>query len=54
MPGERAFGTHWLGGSVDSRVSLDVVTKIPSLCWESTPGFPPLCQSLYCQICCAS
>jgi hypothetical protein len=27
MPGERAPGTHWIGGSVDPRAGLDDVEK---------------------------
>jgi hypothetical protein len=36
---ERAPGTHWIGGLVGPRASLDVVMKrkILSPCWESNP-----------------
>jgi len=35
-PRERAHGTHWIGGWMGSRTSLDVVVKrkIPSPCWD--------------------
>jgi hypothetical protein len=41
-PKERACGTHWIGGSVDSRAVLDAVVKrkIPSPRRESNPRTP--------------
>jgi hypothetical protein len=40
-PGERAPGTHWIGGWVGPTVDLDAVTrKIPNSCRESNPGRP--------------
>jgi len=48
-PRERAPGTHWIGGWVGPSASLDAMEKrkIPSPCWESNPGLPACCQSLY-------
>jgi hypothetical protein len=50
-PGERAPGTHWIGGWVDSRAGLDDLEKKKFL---TLPGFelrplgrPALSQSLY-------
>jgi hypothetical protein len=41
-PGERASGTHWIGGWMGPGVVLDAVVKrkIPSLRWESNPRTP--------------
>jgi hypothetical protein len=40
-PGERASGTHWIGGWVGPRVRLDAVEKRKILhCRESNPGRP--------------
>jgi hypothetical protein len=41
--GERALGTHCIGGWVGSRVGLDAVAKIPSHCRESNTGHPACC-----------
>jgi hypothetical protein len=42
IPGERAFGTHWIGGSVGPRSGLEVVAwrRNPCACRESNPGRP--------------
>jgi hypothetical protein len=49
-PGERAPGTHWIGGWVDPRAGLDDVEKILDPTGTRTP-IPLLCparsQSLY-------
>jgi hypothetical protein len=51
IPGERAPGTHWIGGWVDERAALDEVKKrkfltLPGL--ELQPiGRPSRGQSLY-------
>jgi len=41
-PGEKAPGTHFIGGWVSLRVALDAVAKRKSPClfWESNPGRP--------------
>jgi len=41
-PQERAPGTHWMGGWVGLRGSLDAVAKRknPCSCQESNPGHP--------------
>jgi hypothetical protein len=41
-PWERAPGTHWIGGGVDTKTGLDVVEKrkIPSPSRESNPRNP--------------
>jgi hypothetical protein len=41
-PGEKAPGTHWIGGWVSPRAVLDAVVKrkIPSPRWESKPRTP--------------
>jgi hypothetical protein len=48
-PGERAPGTHWIGGWVDSRVGLDDAEKIldPTGTRPPTLGRPARSQSLY-------
>jgi hypothetical protein len=51
LPRERAPGTHWIGGWVGPRASLDTVVKrkIPSPCWESNSGTPivqPVAQQI--------
>jgi hypothetical protein len=40
--GDRTPGTHWIGGWVGPRASLDAVAKrkIPSLHWKSNPNRP--------------
>jgi hypothetical protein len=42
LPPERASGTHWIGGWVDSRAGLDAVVKrkIPNSRRESKPRTP--------------
>jgi hypothetical protein len=46
--GERAHGTHWIGGSVGPRISLDAVEKRQILHFrESNPGRPARSTSLY-------
>jgi hypothetical protein len=40
-PGERAPGTHWIGGWVDPRVDLDLYGR------ERNPGPPAYNLSLY-------
>jgi hypothetical protein len=42
IPGERALGTHWIGGWVGPRASMDAVAKrkIPSPFQESNPSCP--------------
>jgi hypothetical protein len=41
-PREKTPGTHWIGGWVDPRAGLDMVSKrkIPSTCQESNPNHP--------------
>jgi hypothetical protein len=40
-PGERAPGSHWIGGWIGPRAGLDAVEKRKSLhCRESNPGRP--------------
>jgi hypothetical protein len=48
-PGERTPGTHWTGGWVGPRASLDAETgrKIFCLCRGSNPGRPLRSQSLH-------
>jgi hypothetical protein len=50
-PGERAYGTQWIGGWVDPRVNLDDVEKrkcLPLLGLELRPLCRPACkQPLY-------
>jgi hypothetical protein len=47
-PGERAPGTHWIGGWVGPRVGLDAVEKRKILhSWESNPGRAACSPSLY-------
>jgi hypothetical protein len=51
IPGERAPGTHWIGGPVDARASSDDVEKkkvftLPGLELRSL-GHPAPSQSLY-------
>jgi hypothetical protein len=38
----RAPDTHWIGGWVDLRIGLDMVSKrkIPSFCQDSNPDHP--------------
>jgi hypothetical protein len=51
MPGERAPGTHWIGGSVDPRAGLDDMEKrkfLTLLGLELRPlGRPTRSQSYY-------
>jgi hypothetical protein len=48
-PGEKAHGTHWIGGWVDPRAGLDTVEKrkISCPCRKSKPGRPARSPSLY-------
>jgi hypothetical protein len=47
-PGERAPGSDWIGGWVDSRADLEAVEKrfFPP-CRESNPGRPACSPSIY-------
>jgi hypothetical protein len=49
IPGERASGTHWIGGWVDPTTGLDAVEKrrISFPCQESKPGRRARSSSLY-------
>jgi hypothetical protein len=43
--GEKALGTHWMGGWMGLRAGLDAVAerKIPCPCRQSNPGRPARC-----------
>jgi hypothetical protein len=47
IPGERAYGIHWIGGWMGLSVGLDVVEKKKILhCRKSNPGRPARSSSL--------
>jgi hypothetical protein len=50
IPGESTPSTHWIGGWVDPRASLDTGArrKILCPCWGSNPDRPTRSQTLYC------
>jgi len=49
IPGERAPGTHWIGGRVGLRAVLDVAAKrkIPVPTEKRIPVVQPAAKSLY-------